>query len=216
MVLTAAMTVPEGTCDIRASHLAFEVSLSTSADATEVSGGDLVQMEKHAILRTLAQTGGHRGQAAEQLGVSRRTLLRRIKAYNLGEPTADAGSGRSTPNSEPSRYFRVTIELPVSVRVAGQEIDARSINISSRGIALRLPEPLKHRKGLSVVFHLPHTSDPIEATADLAWSDSDGTAGLEFAEMIPAAKRLLESWVSQHLKEERNPASAARAFAGQR
>jgi len=42
---------------------------------------DLDGMEKSAILKVLAQTNGHQQKAAELLGISRRTLSRKLKLY---------------------------------------------------------------------------------------------------------------------------------------
>ncbi len=42
---------------------------------------DLGDMEKRMIYKVLAQTGGHHQKAAELLGISRRTLSRKLKAY---------------------------------------------------------------------------------------------------------------------------------------
>jgi transcriptional regulator with PAS, ATPase and Fis domain len=39
--------------------------------------------EKRALVRALEMTDGHRGHAAEELGVSYRTLLRRMKKYDI-------------------------------------------------------------------------------------------------------------------------------------
>ena len=41
--------------------------------------GNLENMEEQMIIRALEQTGGHRAQAAEQLGISRRTLSRKLR-----------------------------------------------------------------------------------------------------------------------------------------
>jgi transcriptional regulator with PAS, ATPase and Fis domain len=43
----------------------------------------LDDMEKRAILQVLEQTGGHRERAARVLGISSRTLSRKLKAYNM-------------------------------------------------------------------------------------------------------------------------------------
>jgi two-component system, NtrC family, response regulator AtoC len=40
-------------------------------------------MEKEAIERALAKLGGNRTKAAEELGISRRTILNKIKKYGL-------------------------------------------------------------------------------------------------------------------------------------
>jgi transcriptional regulator with PAS, ATPase and Fis domain len=43
----------------------------------------LPEMEKHAIAKALRQSGGHQQRAANALGISRRTLQRKIKSYSL-------------------------------------------------------------------------------------------------------------------------------------
>jgi two-component system response regulator AtoC len=45
--------------------------------------GSLESMEKIAIRETLARFGGNRTRAAKELGVSRKTILNKIKAYGL-------------------------------------------------------------------------------------------------------------------------------------
>jgi DNA-binding NtrC family response regulator len=47
------------------------------------SGMTLQDMEREAIRRTLEVTSGHRGQTAQKLGLSVRTLQRKIKEYGL-------------------------------------------------------------------------------------------------------------------------------------
>ena len=44
-------------------------------------GSDLDGMEKNMILRVLAETQGHQQRAADRLGISRRTLSRKLKLY---------------------------------------------------------------------------------------------------------------------------------------
>jgi DNA-binding NtrC family response regulator len=47
--------------------------------------GQLGDLERNAIRQTLRHTEGNQTQAAELLGISRRTLLRRLKDYELEE-----------------------------------------------------------------------------------------------------------------------------------
>jgi two-component system response regulator HydG len=49
--------------------------------ASAVPSENLDGMEKSTILRVLAQTNGHQQKAAELLGISRRTLSRKLKLY---------------------------------------------------------------------------------------------------------------------------------------
>jgi len=41
--------------------------------------GNLENMEEQMIINALERTGGHRAHAAEQLGISRRTLSRKLR-----------------------------------------------------------------------------------------------------------------------------------------
>ncbi len=52
-----------------------------SAPVLTVPSANLDGMEKTTILRVLAQTNGHQQRAAELLGISRRTLSRKLKLY---------------------------------------------------------------------------------------------------------------------------------------
>jgi DNA-binding NtrC family response regulator len=45
--------------------------------------GDLQTAERALIESALRATGGHRRKAAERLGISERTLYRKIKQYGL-------------------------------------------------------------------------------------------------------------------------------------
>lgn len=54
-------------------------------------GTSLDGLERQAILSILRQTNGHRQRAADLLGISRRTLSRKLKQYSSEEPEEDAG-----------------------------------------------------------------------------------------------------------------------------
>jgi DNA-binding NtrC family response regulator len=56
--------------------VAFGSSLPAEVDA----------LERERILAVLAQCGGNQTQAAEMLGISRRTLLRRLDEYAVPRP----------------------------------------------------------------------------------------------------------------------------------
>jgi two-component system response regulator HydG len=58
--------------------------LTAGAGTTSgLSGVSLNELEKRAIIDTLARTKGNREQAAKILGIGERTLYRKIKEYNL-------------------------------------------------------------------------------------------------------------------------------------
>jgi DNA-binding NtrC family response regulator len=53
---------------------------------------NLEELERQAILRALDQTGQHQERAAHLLGISSRTLSRKLKSYGLGRALSGAGA----------------------------------------------------------------------------------------------------------------------------
>ena len=68
---------------IDAEHLLVGVSAPPvhNGTAAPVNGASLEGMERRMIFDALAATGGHQQQAAARLGISRRTLSRKLKTY---------------------------------------------------------------------------------------------------------------------------------------
>lgn len=62
--------------------LRFRSQAARPAEPPRGSVLDLEEMERRMILEALAKTGGHQQRAAEELGISRRTLSRKLKLYN--------------------------------------------------------------------------------------------------------------------------------------
>jgi two-component system response regulator HydG len=56
---------------------------SSNSQAKSASEMPLNEIEKQAIIDTLAKTGNNREKAAKLLGIGERTLYRKIKEYNL-------------------------------------------------------------------------------------------------------------------------------------
>jgi transcriptional regulator with PAS, ATPase and Fis domain len=65
--------------EISAGDLAFTVAAHDSGVTAKT--GNLESMEKRAIFEALTASGGHQQRAAAQLGISRRTLTRKLKVY---------------------------------------------------------------------------------------------------------------------------------------
>jgi transcriptional regulator of acetoin/glycerol metabolism len=68
---------------IELADLPEQISKVRSARAIIQPGMTMAEIEREAIRRTLEETGGRRAQTAEILGISVRTLHRKIKEYGL-------------------------------------------------------------------------------------------------------------------------------------
>jgi len=60
-----------------------DLPVGLRCDAAPEPGYSLERLEEETIRRALEQTGGHQQKAADILGISRRTLIRKLKTYGL-------------------------------------------------------------------------------------------------------------------------------------
>ena len=177
--------------------------------ATSVRGvlpeGNLENMEEQMIIRALEQTGGHRAQAAEQLGISRRTLSRKLREYGIDSP---AGGDGSAPlgmiSQEQQKFFRAKVSLPVTLRNAnGKELQVQAINLSTGGMGLdAVSDPGSFAGLLDVNFLLPDSETMMQAKGRLVWADVGGRAGLRFIVIEPMLFQQLQRWTNQKMKNE--------------
>src|SRR5438270_1540545 len=65
----------------------------TQTDATSLSTTALAEMEKMTILRVFEQANGDKALAGKMLGISRATLYRKLKRYNIALKGDDGDSG---------------------------------------------------------------------------------------------------------------------------
>jgi two-component system response regulator HydG len=66
--------------EVQSVHPENEVDPSLQIPAEGVS---LERMEKETILKTLASTSGNKSEAARRLGITRKTLRKKLKRYEL-------------------------------------------------------------------------------------------------------------------------------------
>ncbi|MDD5458512.1 MAG: sigma-54 dependent transcriptional regulator [Phycisphaerae bacterium] len=64
-------------------HQLRQITGTSEKVTGDLAGISLNELEKQAIVDTLAKTGGNREAAAKTLGIGERTLYRKIKEYNL-------------------------------------------------------------------------------------------------------------------------------------
>jgi transcriptional regulator with GAF, ATPase, and Fis domain len=200
VILRAAVHAKPGTREIRASDLPAAIcgvpEVNTQAPAF---GGNLEEMEKQMILQALAHSGDNQVKAAQQLGISSRTLRRKLEKYR--KETAGSESLGSL-RVQQQRYFRVTMEIPVMLKFDGREVEATTVNLSSGGIAVHAPVAIAHGASLEISFKLPDTDSVIEGKAKLAWTSPGGLAGLSFEELHPVLESELQQWLLERTRSE--------------
>jgi DNA-binding NtrC family response regulator len=80
--------------EVDAGELRFRTVVYDDTPAPQnkaVAGASLDAMERRMIFEALAKVGGHQQRAAEQLGISRRTLSRKLKLYQSEHVPNGAG-----------------------------------------------------------------------------------------------------------------------------
>jgi transcriptional regulator with PAS, ATPase and Fis domain len=166
--------------------------------------GNLNNMEEQMIIRALEQTGGHRAQAAEQLGISRRTLSRKLREYEIDVPPGEGAAKLGTISQEQQKFFRSKVNLSVTLKNAGgKELQVQAVNLSTGGLGLDAVADAAGFGGLvDVSFLLPETETMIQAKSRLVWADAGGRAGLRFVVVEPALFEELQHWTNRKMKDE--------------
>ncbi|MGD0790856.1 MAG: sigma 54-interacting transcriptional regulator [Terriglobales bacterium] len=179
-----------------------------SAAAAHTSGavplGNLENMEEQMIIRALEQTGGHRAQAAEQLGISRRTLSRKLREYEIDVPSGDGWAKLGVISEDQQKFFRSKVNLSVTLKNAhGKELQVQAVNLSTGGMGLDVvSDPTGFAGLVDVSFLLPESETVIQAKGRLVWADAGGRAGLRFVVVEPALFVQLQHWTNRKMKDE--------------
>jgi transposase-like protein len=181
-----------------------EEGVATPVVRAALPQGNLENMEEQMIIRALEQTGGHRSQAAEQLGISRRTLSRKLREYGIDSPTGDGTPTLGTISQEQQKFFRAKVSLPVTLRNAnGMERQVQGVNLSTGGMGLdSVTDTVGFAGMLDVSFLLPESETVVQAKGRLVWADVGGRAGLRFVVIEPALFQELQHWTNQKMKDE--------------
>jgi PAS domain S-box-containing protein len=168
------------------------------------NGTDLEAMEEQMIRKALERTGGHRALAAEQLGISRRTLSRKLREYQINSPAGEKPPSLGALGLEQQKTYRVKVHFPVSLKnSSGEAIRLNAVNLSASGIGVEGLAPSAKWEGvLQASFVLPDEDISIEAQGYIAWSEGGGLAGIRLAGIAPATMAKLQQWVNRKMKQD--------------
>ena len=204
--LVARVAVESKNPEIHKSQITDAMSGNPVAQrqAASMPVGNLESMEEQMIIRALERSGGHRNHAAEQLGISRRTLSRKLKEYNINVNSADASNSLAYVSLEQQKFFRARIQLAVALKnQQGEEVCVQGVNLSTGGMGVDgLKEPMKFTGLLDVSFPLPDSETIFRAKARIVWFGGEGRVGLRFAVIDPALFEQLQHWTNNKMKNE--------------
>lgn len=166
--------------------------------------GNLDNMEEQMIIRALESTGGHRAQAADRLGISRRTLSRKLREYGIDAPSGDRRATLGTISNEQQKFFRARVQLPVTLKNSkGEEDCVQGVNLSTGGMGLDgLTSPMRFSGLLDLSFTLPESQTLFQAKARMMWVGDEGRVGVRFIVIEPALFEDLQHWTNKKMREE--------------
>jgi PAS domain S-box-containing protein len=204
--LIARVAVESSRPEIQQSQIAEAMSGNPVAQRQSASMpvGNLDSMEEQMIIRALERSGGHRSQAAEQLGISRRTLSRKLKEYNINVNTGEGTNSLGYISLEQQKFFRARVQFAVALKnQQGDEVCVQGVNLSTGGLGIDgLKDAMKFTGLLDVSFPLPDSQTVFRAKARIVWFGGEGRVGLRFAVIDPALFEQLQHWTNNKMKDE--------------
>lgn len=204
LVARMAMESPDTQIDFTKLTAALTGEPSALRSTASMPVGNLDSMEEQMIIKALERTGGQRTLAAEQLGISRRTLSRKLKEYSINFAPGDSSASLGLISNEQQKFFRARVEIPVTIRNSqGDIIQVQGINLSTGGMGLDgVKEPLRFTGLVDVSFMLPESEVKFQAKARLMWIGDEGRVGIRFAVIEPALFEQLQHWTNRKMKED--------------
>ncbi len=197
VVFRAALQGVHPQKEITAADLCLPEDPVHSHDALPIVGG-LDQVERQMIFQALERFGGNQGKAAQALGISRRTLLRKLKSYREN----GTESAVATLRVEQQRYYRAQLSLPVTIQCADERFHATLLNISLGGAAVAAEKPLRSGASTSIYFSIPEIGGETELRGRVAWSSKEGHHGIQFAGLSPSIRNDLERWLQAEMNKD--------------
>lgn len=108
---------------------------------------------------------------------------------------------------ESRRYFRFSVELPILLGDVDAEptLGCTTLNISSNGMALRSPIPLRPGQMVQMALFIPGATQPVRATGSVIWDDQHGKTGINFQCSLPQDQTELDAWLNARFYELLTP-----------
>lgn len=191
--------------EIRPSDIKLPYS-SVNTEAKARLNRDLGQVERQMVLKALERCSGHQGKAAQALGISRRTLLRKLKIYRDNQNASENGSS----SGQQERYYRAQVNAPARIIHGSECIPGTLLNVSLGGAAVAMNKQLSFGVSVTMYFRIPATETELRLTGQIVWSNNDGQHGIQFSDLPAELHTLLKTWLDSELNRDGSCRSVAR------
>lgn len=197
IVFRAVLQAPNAQQEITAEDLSIPETFPPDAPNLATLSGDLDHVERQAIFQALEKSDGNQGRAAETLGISRRTLLRKLKTYRL---LGQAPAG--TLSLSQQRYYRANLELPARIKFAGEDLSCTILNLSMGGAGVKSEKPLKSGSMVTLRFAIPGGKNDTEIAGRVTWTNKEGHHGVQFNEPPAPLRTAIQRWLRAEMKKD--------------
>jgi two-component system, NtrC family, response regulator AtoC len=197
VVFGAVLQAKNADSELRADDLRFPDAVEAARPIVTADAG-LDEVERKTILLALEKNGGNQGRAAEVLGISRRTLIRKLKSYRQAELESPAG----TLSVSQQRYYRAQVEIPVKIKYAGERFDGSLLNISAGGAGIKTEKLLKSGVPVALTFPVPGAGAEAEFPGRVTWTNKGGQYGIQFADLPASLRTSLQRWLRTEMKKD--------------
>jgi len=124
------------------------------------------------------------------------------KPVSLERATESLQAAWSLMPRDRRRKRRLHVSTPASITFATTEdASAPLLNLSEDGIALHSKDKIPPCR-VYFQFVLPGQTSPVRLSGDVVWQDSHGRAGLHFAQVPQASRRVLDKWLQTNSSTE--------------
>ena len=196
-IFRAVMLARNAHAEITAADLKLNQAAPLSEGKAPLSR-DLDQLERQIVFDALERAEGNQGKAAEALGISRRTLLRKLKTYRENESETGVG----TLCAEQQRYYRKQTSAPVQVKHGDEWMTANLLNISLGGASVSLHRLLSQGAQVTLRFQIPESAVQAELQGRIAWANNEGHHGMQFNEVPSEIRTHLQRWFQSEMKKD--------------
>jgi Mg-chelatase subunit ChlI len=197
-IFRAVMLARNAHAEITAADLKLNQAAAPLSDGKAPLSRDLDQLERQIVFDALERVQGNQGKAAEALGISRRTLLRKLKAYREHESETAVG----TLCAEQQRYYRKQTSAPVQLKHADEWMTAHLLNISLGGASVSLHRLLSRGAQVTLRFQIPETEVQAELQGRIAWANNEGHHGMQFNDVPSEIRTHLQRWFQSEMKKD--------------